>query len=72
MLVQRLGQLRGLSLWPHHFAALGLQPARVAHALDAACAQRAATELLAVRLRHTRETLGELMRWLLSIVRRGN
>ena len=40
MLVQRLSHLHGLSRWPYQFAALGLQPARVASALDAAVCLR--------------------------------
>ena len=40
VLVQCLSHLHGLSRWPYHFAALGLQPARVASALEAAVSLR--------------------------------
>ena len=51
MLIQRLSHLHGLSRWPYHFAALGLQPPRVTAALDAAASLRSSAEALLIALR---------------------
>ena len=61
---------QGLSRWPHHFAALGLQPPRVATALDAACAYRAAAEVLLLSAKRTRRSLRSLLCWLIRITRK--
>ena len=61
MLIQRLSHLHGLSRWPYHFAALGLQPARVTAALDAAAALRASAELLLTSVRQAHAEISGLL-----------
>ena len=61
MLVQRLSHLHGLSRWPYHFAALGLQPSRVGAALDSAIGLRATAELLLLSVRRSNAELGGLL-----------
>ena len=70
MLIQRLGHLHGLSRWPFHFVALGLQPQRVNAALEAAVSLRASAELLQVNVHKARAEFGMLMCWLVRIHRR--
>lgn len=69
MLVQRLSHLHGLSKWPYHFAALGLQPARVAAALEAAVSLRASAELMLLSVRKATPELTMFVQWLIRINR---
>lgn len=71
LVVHLVGNLRGLSRWPHHFAGtLGLQPKKVSALLEAAEALRAAAELLLVCARRTDSGLVALLGWLIHAVRR--
>ena len=70
ILIQRLSHLEGLSKWPFHFAALGLQPPRVAAALEAAASLRASAELLLVAVRRTTPELCAFLGWLVRMVRK--
>jgi len=70
VLMQRLGHLHGLSRWPFHFAALGLQPQRVHAALEAAVSLRAAVEALLVSVQQAQAELGMLISWLVRTNRR--
>ena len=70
MLVQRLSHLLGLSRWPYQFAALGLQPARAAAALEAAVGLRASAELLLVTVRRSQPELGCFLSWLIRVHRK--
>ncbi|KAL1511094.1 hypothetical protein AB1Y20_005916 [Prymnesium parvum] len=72
MLVQRLSHVHGLSKWPYHFAALGLQerPPRVAAALEAAASLRASAEALLVAVRSSQVEFGMLFCWLIRQCRR--
>lgn len=65
MLLERLYHLDGLSKWPYHFAALGLQPLRVKSALTAAKALRASAELLLNAVRQATPELSGFIGWLL-------
>merc|ERR1712216_701410 len=67
MLIKRLSHLHGLSKWPYQFAALGLQPARVAAALEAAVGLRAAAELLLIATRRATPELHALCTWLARV-----
>ena len=70
MLVQRLSHLEGLSKWPYHFKALGLQPETVSEALQAAASLRATAELLLVSMRRSQPDLSCFMCWLIRIQRK--
>ena len=70
MLVQRLSHLHGLSKWPYHFAALGLQPSRVATALEAAVSLRASAELLLLSARRANPELACFASWLIRVYRK--
>ena len=70
MLIQRLSHLHGLSKWPFQFAALGLQPARVATAIEAAVGVRQTAELLLINIRRGTPELSALISWLIRVHRK--
>ena len=71
MLIHLMGQLFGLSGWPHHFAVtLGLQPQRVSAVIAAAEGMRSAAELLLVSVRSISGGLSSFLCWLIRTVRR--
>ena len=68
--MQRLSHLHGLSRWPYHFAALGLQEARVHTALEAAVGLRQTSELLLISIRDMTPKLADLLSWMMRIYRK--